>query len=97
MRSFLICYLLETDIENILFGSEWITPGVRRDPSECISSMASGWRRKSPQSSFRDAVVVLTRMTGYEEEDILEYLENSFQSPIWNGAILPCFSSGIEG
>ena len=72
--------------------------GVRRDPSECISSMASGWGRKISYESFRDAIVVLTRMTGYEEEDILEYLENSFQSPIWEwGYFALLLSSGIEG
>ena len=28
----------------------------------------------------RDYLVVITRMTGYDEEDIYEYLENSFES-----------------
>lgn len=31
----------------------------------------------------REAVVLLFRMTGYEEEEIYEYLENSFESLIW--------------
>ena len=34
--------------------------------------------------SVRQAIVILTRMTGYEEEDIYEYLENSFESLIWD-------------
>lgn len=32
----------------------------------------------------RDYIVLLFRMTGYEEEDIYEYLENSFASLIWD-------------
>lgn len=32
----------------------------------------------------RQALVILTRMTGYEEEDIYEYLENSFESLLWD-------------
>lgn len=32
----------------------------------------------------RSYIVVLFRMTGYEEEDICEYLENSFESLIWD-------------
>ena len=34
--------------------------------------------------SVRQAIVILTRMTGYEEEDIYEYLENSFESLLWD-------------
>lgn len=34
--------------------------------------------------SVRHAIVILTRMTGYEEEDIYDYLENSFESLIWD-------------
>ena len=34
--------------------------------------------------SVRQALVILTRMTGYEEEDIYEYLENSFKSLLWD-------------
>ena len=32
----------------------------------------------------REALVIINRMTGYDEEDIYEYLENSFASPIWD-------------
>ena len=37
-----------------------------------------------PYEAVRDYLVVVTRMTGYEEEDIYEYLENSFESLIWD-------------
>ena len=36
-----------------------------------------------PHEIVRDYLVVITRMTGYEEEDIYEYLENSFESVQW--------------
>ena len=29
-------------------------------------------------NDIRDAIVILTRMTGYDDDDIYEYLENSF-------------------
>lgn len=32
----------------------------------------------------RDSLVILTRMTGYEKDDIYEYLENSFDSLYWD-------------
>ena len=37
-----------------------------------------------PYEAVRDYLVVVTRMTGYEEEDIYEYLKNSFESLIWD-------------
>ena len=32
----------------------------------------------------REALVIINRMTGYDEEDIYEYLENSFESLLWD-------------
>ena len=32
----------------------------------------------------REALVIINRMTGYDEEDISEYLENSFESLLWD-------------
>lgn len=34
--------------------------------------------------SIRQHMVILSRMTGYENDDIYEYLENSFEAPIWD-------------
>ena len=31
----------------------------------------------------RDYLVILMRMTGYDEDDIYEYLENSFEELVW--------------
>ncbi len=46
----------------------------------------SGGRRGRgalPYETLRDYMVVISRMTGYEEEDIREYLENSFEELLW--------------
>ena len=44
--------------------------------------------RVSPETFFyekvREALVIINRMTGYDEEDISEYLENSFESLLWD-------------
>lgn len=34
--------------------------------------------------TVRESIVILTRMTGYEEEDIISYLESSFESLLWD-------------
>ena len=39
--------------------------------------------RQYRYETVRDYLVVITRMTGYDEEDIYEYLENSFESLLW--------------
>jgi lysine-N-methylase len=32
---------------------------------------------------IREIIVVVSRMTGYDEDDIYEYMANSFQSVVW--------------
>lgn len=34
--------------------------------------------------TVRESIVILTRMTGYEEEDIISYLESSFEALLWD-------------
>ena len=34
--------------------------------------------------TLRQYLVIITRMTGYETADIYEYLENSFESLLWD-------------
>ena len=38
--------------------------------------------------TLRDYLVLITRMTGYEEDDIYEYLENSFDELVWEWGYL---------
>ena len=34
--------------------------------------------------TVRESIVILTRMTGYEEDDIISYLESSFETLLWD-------------
>ena len=36
-----------------------------------------------PYTTVRDYIIVVSRMTGYDQEDIYEYLEDSFENLIW--------------
>jgi len=38
---------------------------------------------KLTYEDVRECIVVVSRMMGYEEDDIVEYLENSFEDLIW--------------
>ena len=46
------------------------------------------WKLEKKQAltyeTVRDYIVVVDRMTGYDEEDVYEYLENSFEELIWD-------------
>lgn len=72
------------DLETLLLHLEWIslTYAVIRH------SLFLVWlgNREAPLSyeAVRNYLVILNRMTGYNEEDILEYLENSFENPLWD-------------
>ena len=48
----------------------------------CIEWLLSG-EHTLTYNDIRDAIVILTRMTGYDDDDIYEYLENSFESLYW--------------
>lgn len=45
--------------------------------------------------NVRDYIVVISRMTGYDEADIYEYMENSFQSIVWEWGYMALIVGGI--
>ena len=46
-----------------------------------------GWKADGKSelryTTVRDYIVIISRMTGYDQEDIEEYFENCFESVIW--------------
>lgn len=50
----------------------------------CEEGILTSCRKEIPYEDVRDCMVVISRMTGYEEDDIYEYLENSFEHIIWD-------------
>ena len=40
-------------------------------------------KEELPYKTVRNYLVVIARMMGYDEDDITEYLQNSFQNLIW--------------
>lgn len=74
---------IDQDLEALLLHLEWIvlTYTVIRH------SLFLVWLEdKQPLSyeAVRNYIVILNRMTGYNEEDVFEYLENSFEDPLWD-------------
>lgn len=40
--------------------------------------------KELPYEKVRDTIVIISRMMGYEEEDVTDYLKNSFEKLIWD-------------
>lgn len=72
----------EADLEGMVIMMQWIAMEfvlIRH-------GLFLKWLQDGESISYetvRDYMVVISRMTGYDEEDIFEYMENSFQSLVW--------------
>ena len=70
------------DLESMIVSMQWI--GM--EYAVIRHSVFFLWleRKQFTYEELRDYMVVITRMTGYEQEDIVEYLQNSFESLVWD-------------
>lgn len=76
--------LPDDTLEDMLLHLEWIAleyAAIRQSLYLHCSADGTGVLR---YETVRDYIVILSRMTGYEDADVYEYLENSFASPIWD-------------
>lgn len=75
--------LPDSSLEDMLIQLQWIA----MEYSVIRHSIFLTWldhRNDITYESVKTAIVILSRMTGYESDDIYEYLENSFESLIWD-------------
>lgn len=74
--------LPDYSLEEMILKLQWIAI----EYTAIRQSLFLSWLHQSSlsYSLIRQAIVILTRMTGYEDEDIFSYLENSFESPFWD-------------
>ena len=76
------------DLENMLVQMQWIA----LEYATFRHSIFLRWLldgadtnlSEIPYETLRQYLVIITRMTGYETADIYEYLENSFESLLWD-------------
>lgn len=92
MRSFLTaeiesdCLLPEGNVQDFLVHLEWIVLEYAT-----IKHFLFLDRLKNGTLTYecvRSAIVLICRMTGYEEDDIYEYLEDSFENVVWEWGYL---------
>ncbi len=92
MRSFLVaeiesdCLLPDSDMQDFLVHLEWIA----LEYATIKHFLFLDWLKNGTLTykRVRDTIVLISRMTGYEESDIYEYLEDSFEDVVWEWGYL---------
>lgn len=73
----------EGDLEDALVHMQWIGMEYATIRQAVFLRWKKEGRGALPYETVRDYIVVISRMTGYEEEDVREYLQNSFEELLW--------------
>jgi lysine-N-methylase len=80
-------FVPEADIESLVVMFQWICMEyVMVRHSLFLMYMKCAENREKERLNYdiiREIIVVVSRMTGYDEDDIYEYMANSFQSVVW--------------
>lgn len=74
--------VLDGDLESMIVSMQWIGMEYAVIRHSVFLKWLEG--KQFTYEELRDYMVVITRMTGYEQEDIVEYLQNSFESLVWD-------------
>jgi lysine-N-methylase len=78
----------ESDLESIVVMVQWIAMEYAIMRHSIFLSWLLDEQEKLSYTVVRNYIVVISRMMGYDQEDICEYLENSFKSLIWEWGYL---------
>ena len=74
----------EGTLEDAVVHMQWIGMEYAAIRQAVFLKWYSEGGRKLDYETVRDYIVIITRMTGYEEADVREYLENSFEELLWD-------------
>lgn len=80
--------LPEFDMESICAAFQWIAMEYAAIRHAIFLQCKREGMSQLAYAEVRKTIVIISRMTGYDVEDILEYLENSFESLIWEWGYL---------
>ncbi|MDO5521262.1 MAG: flagellin lysine-N-methylase [bacterium] len=78
----------ESDLESMVALFQWIALEYAVIRHTVLLQWLLHNEEEIEYTKVRDSIVIISRMTGYEEDDIFEYLENSFQSILWDWGYL---------
>lgn len=72
------------NLEQMLMKQQWIAMEYTAIRQSLFLRWIQDGCKELSYETVRDYMVVITRMMGYDEEDIYEYLTNSFETLIWD-------------
>ena len=78
----------ESTLENIVVMFQWIAMEFTIIRHTLFLKWLLEEQRSLTYSDVRDYIVVISRMMGYDHEDIYEYLEKSFEAFVWDWGYL---------
>ena len=78
------CLLPESDLEGMIVMTQWIALEYASIRHTIFLKWLQDGKKEIPYEMVRDYIVVISRMTGYDEEDIREYLISSFDTETWD-------------
>ena len=78
----------ESDLESMVVMMQWIAMEYTMMRHSIFLSWFLGDQKKLTYKAVRNYMVVISRMMGYDQEDIYEYLEKSFENIIWEWGYL---------
>ena len=78
----------ESDLESMVVMIQWIAMEYALMRHAIFLSWLVDEQKKLSYTVVRDYIVVISRMMGYDQEDIYEYLEKSFEDLIWEWGYL---------
>ncbi len=76
------------DLESMVIQFQWISMEYAVIKQSIFLKWLIDGKKEIAYETVRDYIVIICRMTGYDEEDIYEYLENSFESLVWDWGYL---------
>ena len=78
----------KSDLEGIIVMTQWIAMEYAMMKHAIFLSWLLDEKENLSYTGVRNYIVVISRMMGYDQEDIYEYLENSFRNLIWEWGYL---------
>ena len=78
----------EMELEDVVVGFQWITLEYAVLKQAIFLKWLINGEGEIDYTMVRNYISVISRVTGYEQSDIREYLENSFEEVIWEWGYL---------
>lgn len=82
------CLLPDMELKDVVIAFQWITLEYSVIQQAIFLKWLAGGEKAVTYGMVKSYITVISRVTGYDQSDIKEYLENSFESMVWEWGYL---------